>query len=260
MTLCECGCGQPIKEGNRFMHGHHARLLEIRKKISIANTGKRHKGLSGDLNPSKRPEVRAKISATLTGRHLTEETKRKLSFAFSGDKNPSKRLDVRKKISEGLIGRPVTEHQRQSQSKAMKKWYADPNSKKTIEEMNRYHSWILTDWDFYNKHGVTKTRYPYNNCFTEEFKEKIRKRDNYTCQVTGMTNEEHIKKYGKQLHVHHWNYNKNETNPFYFVSVTHDINSMANSKKDRMKWIDMFNGIMEDKYCEMLKEENKNGS
>jgi len=78
----------------------------------------------------------------------------------------------------------------------------------------------------------------------------IRARDDYKCVVTGMTNEEHKGKYGRALNVHHWTYDKDVTNPFYFVTVTCGINTMAGT--NRGEWIDMFNGMMEDKYCEMM--------
>ena len=109
---------------------------------------------------------------------------------------------------------------------------------------------INIDWDFYNEHGCLKHNYPYNDCFTEHFKDMVRARDGNKCVVTGMTNEEHKGKYGRALNVHHWTYDKDETNPFYFVTVTCGINAMA--EKNRGEWCDMFNGIMKDKYCEMM--------
>lgn len=122
-------------------------------------------------------------------------------------------------------------------------------------ELSKNISNAKIDWDFYNKYGTLKSKYPYASIMTKEFCENIRERDNYTCQVTGITDDEHIKKHGSKLHVHHWTYNKDETNPFYFITVSKSVNSMANSKNNQMQWIDMFNGIMEDKYCGMLKDE-----
>jgi hypothetical protein len=48
----------------------------------------------------------------------------------------------------------------------------------------------------------------YGGTFTDELKESVRKRDNYTCQLCGMTEEEHLIIYGMNLHVHHIDYNK----------------------------------------------------
>ena len=147
------------------------------------------------------------------GKHLTEEHKNKLSEAHLGEKNFN-------------YGKQPTEETRNKISNS------------------------LIDWDFYNEHGCLKSNYPYNDCFTRKFKDKIRVLYDNKCVVTGMTNEEHKAKYGMSLHVHHWMYNKDETNPFCFIPVTSEINGMANFNKS--EWQEMFNGIAEDKYCEML--------
>lgn len=41
-------------------------------KVSLANTGKKRPGQVGDLNPARRPEIRAKISANRWGRHAAQ--------------------------------------------------------------------------------------------------------------------------------------------------------------------------------------------
>jgi len=63
---------------------HHTKRPEVRAKISAAN--------SGENSVSKRPEVRAKMSINRKGKML-------------GDLNPSKRPEVRAKISERKRGR-----------------------------------------------------------------------------------------------------------------------------------------------------------
>lgn len=58
MELCECGCGQEAKEGNRFIRGHHTRGVtltnEHKKKLSEANLGRslseKHKRKIGEAN------------------------------------------------------------------------------------------------------------------------------------------------------------------------------------------------------------------
>lgn len=112
-----------------------------------------------------------------------------------------------------------------------------------------------TDIDFLLSTGgkYTRSTYPYSKCFKTLLKKQVRELYDNKCVVTGMTNEEHKEKYGCSLHIHHWTYNKDETNPFYFVPVTQSINSQANA--NHSQWRDMFWGIAEDKYCEMMKNE-----
>lgn len=94
---------------------------ETKRKISEANKGR--PGRRGDASPTKRPEVRAKISASKlgvsNGPH-SAETKKKISEAnkgrpgLQGDDNPSRRLDVRVKISQSLTGRVRSEEEREA--------------------------------------------------------------------------------------------------------------------------------------------------
>lgn len=94
---------------------------DTKRKISEANRGK--PGMVGDANPTKRPEVAAKISASKTGVSNgphTEETRRKISEANKGrpgkwgDDNPSRRDDVRAKISQALTGRVRSDAEREA--------------------------------------------------------------------------------------------------------------------------------------------------
>jgi len=62
---------------NNPMYGKR-HSLETRQLQSNSAKGKNTGKLIGDKNPSKRPEVREKISKSLTGRVITPETKEKL--------------------------------------------------------------------------------------------------------------------------------------------------------------------------------------
>ena len=54
--------------------------------------------------------------------------------------------------------------------------------------------------------------------WNEELKESIRKRDNYTCQICGMTQEESLIRYKGKLSIHHIDRNKNNCNPDNLVT------------------------------------------
>jgi len=36
IEYCACGCGSPVKKGNKFVHGHHVRIRSKNKKNEIA--------------------------------------------------------------------------------------------------------------------------------------------------------------------------------------------------------------------------------
>jgi len=61
------------------------RPLDVRERISATQKGKPRPWTTGDNNPMKRPEVRAKLSAAKMGHQVSPETRRKLS-AYRGEK------------------------------------------------------------------------------------------------------------------------------------------------------------------------------
>jgi len=68
--------------------------------------------------------------------------------------------------------------------------------------------------------------------FNNELKEEIRKRDNYTCQHCGITEEEHIIVFGKILTVHHIDYNKQNCNEDNLITLCGSDNTRANYNRD----------------------------
>lgn len=79
---------------------------------------------------------------------------------------------------------------------------------------------------------------PYPAKFNKALKAKIRKRDNYTCQVCKMTEEEHLIVYGCNLTVHHVDYNKENCKDFNLVSTCFGCNARVNF--NRGYWTSFF--------------------
>ena len=86
---------------------------------------------------------------------------------------------------------------------------------------------------------------PYSFDFTKELKEKIRKRDNYTCQHCGMTQEEHLKKYNQVPHVHHIDYNKMNCKEDNLITTCIKCNIRANF--NRNYWKKYFSNLNKEK-------------
>lgn len=102
------------------------------------------------------------------------------------------------------------------------------------------------DKEFYEKFGIKKSSYPYNDKFTYRLKRKLREFYDNRCVVTGMSNNEHKKLYGRHLFIHHWNYNKIEIDPYWMVPVCQTINNLA--EQDKEGWMSLFGGIVQEHY------------
>lgn len=111
---------------------------EIGQKISNQLRGKPKPMFIGDNNPSKRKDVREKISSIKKGVNPwiyfknPEEVKRKKSLSFKGESNPSKRQDVREKLSIMFKGRKLTEEWK-DKIKQKRRYQVIPNKDTSIE-------------------------------------------------------------------------------------------------------------------------------
>lgn len=79
---------------------------------------------------------------------------------------------------------------------------------------------------------------PYSSEFNEILKEKIRQRDNYTCQNCEFTNEEHLIIYNESLSIHHIDYNKKNCNENNLITLCKQCNVRANY--NRNCWINLY--------------------
>lgn len=74
----------------------------------------------------------------------------------------------------------------------------------------------------------------YGKNFTKELKEKIRERDNYTCQECGFTQVD----LGYTLSIHHIDYNKKNNTPNNLISLCKSCHQQTNFRRD--DWINYF--------------------
>lgn len=79
---------------------------------------------------------------------------------------------------------------------------------------------------------------PYTSQFNDELKEKIRRRDNYICQLCGVINEEHILIYGYDLVIHHIDYIKENCEENNLLALCNQCNLRVNF--NRAYWTDFF--------------------
>jgi len=68
----------------------------------------------------------------------------------------------------------------------------------------------------------------YPSKFNDALKEKVRKRDNYTCKNCSMTEEEHLVVFGTNLHIHHIDYIKEHCKEDNLITLCNGCNSRAN--------------------------------
>ena len=87
---------------------------------------------------------------------------------------------------------------------------------------------------------------PYGTEFNEELKEKIRRRDNYTCQIVGCEERQN----GRKFPVHHRDYRKQNNEEYNLITLCHSHHSATNSNRDywRNYFID---------YLSLRKEDSK---
>lgn len=165
-------------------------------------------------------------------------------------KGLNKKEDKRIKERTDKIDKYWETHSRYGKGMTYEEIFGKPKA----DRIKKQQSLSGIDMDFYEQYGHTRSSHPYNDIFDDECKEIVRKIYNYTCPVSGITNKEHKQKYGRQLTIHHWNYDKDADDLFYFIPVSKDVHGSAHGKKSRGDWIDMFNGIAEDRWCELFKE------
>ena len=175
--------------GNANLFGHH-HSAETKEKMKKARTGKTYEQIYGI---EKATEVRANMSKALKGRTF-----------------------------EDIFGKEQAERLRKNHSVKMKgliSWNkgltADTDCRVSGKE-NHY------NW----KGGISFEPYPLG--WTKTFKEQIRFRDRYTCQICGCSEVEN----SKRLCVHHIDYNKSNLSVDNLISLCRSCHIKTNYKRE----------------------------
>jgi len=213
-------------------------------------------------------ETKKKISESMKGFNpwanknecQIKETKRKISKAMKGRHN-SIRTEFKKGYRSLPIGYKHRKETREKISKAMKgrkawnkglKAEEYPNLKKSIDAMHRARA--IKGYLAWNK-GISCNKgannpawrggisfEPYGIEFNKELKIKIKRRDNYVCQLCGCPERETI----GGLYIHHINYNKKDNREENLITLCNSCHSRTNW--DREFWRIMLSELVNEKY------------
>ncbi len=182
---------------------------ESNRKNSESQKGEKHWNFGGHLPEEQKEkirlktkgkkrseETREKIRLARTGTHASEEARQIMRIASKGDKNGM----FNKKHSEEAI--------RKMRESTLGKYAMEKNP----------------NW----QGGKSFEEYPKE--FNKAFKEMVRKRDGYTCQECGYTEEQ----LGYRLTCHHADYDKHNNDPLNMTSLCKSCHGKTNF--DRNNW------------------------
>ncbi len=217
--LCACGCNEAVWNGNRYIIGHSNKG----KHASDQTKEKIKQSLSGERNPAKRPDVRAKLSIVKRGRFYpgtgfkkghkanigrpcSKETRRRISVSNKG-KHAGK-VPWNKKDKAIVICLQCSKEFLVHQCRTHKTAYANivrfcSHSCRAKHVFTGRNGELSGNW----KGGVSFE--PYCSKFNKRLKERVRERDGRVCQICRRTEKEN----GKKLAVHHIHYDKENCYP-----------------------------------------------
>lgn len=175
---------------------------ESKKKMSASHTGSKswNEGLTKETD-ERLLKCGAKITMALKGRHASEEAKANMRKAWK-EFDPRKRKTWIEKISAGTKGRKLSPE---------------------VSERRRGHG--NPNW----RGGKSFEPYPIG--WTRTFKEQIRFRDRYTCQVCRVPEAE----CDCRLCVHHKDYDKSNIEPNNLVSLCRSCHTKTNYHREEWR-------------------------
>jgi len=210
-----------------------------------------------DINEYKKYHIGKKQSETCKKKHslLTKKMWNNKEWAEKRKRDISrisKTSAYRKAVSESLKCKPKSKAHIKKVSEALKKKWQTPEYRAKMikanntKKMKRIRSKNSNGKNnaMYGKNGKLSPNWkggisfePYSPEFNKRLKKRIKKRDNYTCQLCEK----------KQfLHIHHIDYNKKNSVEYNLITLCRKCNGKVNF--NRKSWTKKFRQIIFDKY------------
>ncbi len=225
LVICACGCGELTESTDvrgrprRYVNGHNRRIPRIDTTCTYCGT---QLIVSGAIkNESGRYFCNRTCFSKYTGDQLRGTTRpdwvrQKISKGGKGKKLSE---ECKRKISEAHIGRKLSDEHRHNLSIAHR---GDKHSN--------------------GRGGTTSLPYPWD--WNETLREAIRQRDNYSCRICGITQEEHKTKFGKALSVHYIDYERGNSDPKNLVALCNVCHTKTNW--NRKHWPPYFQKMLQE--------------
>lgn len=182
------------------------------------------------------------------GIERADEIRKERSDQVLGDKNPSKNPETAKKISESLKEFLKNTSRDGKNNPFYGKNHSDDFKQKMSKIKSGQRSYDQNGYAKQRKNTPKKEQHPnwrggvsygdYCSKFDKKLKEQIKERDNYRCQICA---KENVK-----LHIHHIDYDKQNSNETNLISLCNSCHSKTNFQREA--WIIFFAPIMEKIY------------
>jgi hypothetical protein len=196
------------------------RKMPSRSKEYRDNVSKRHKGRIVSA------ETRKKISEWHKGKIISQETKDRMSKAHKGEGYSNSGQFVKGQVISGETRKKLSMVGKGRIPWNKGKKYKSPKQSLVTSGSNN------PNW----KGGISFEKYGQD--WTDDLKDSIRKRDNYTCQECRILQDE-LDEFIKVLDVHHIDYNKYNLNPKNLITLCRSCHAKTSFNRDY--WINYFN-------------------
>lgn len=210
----------------RFIKGHIPWIkgrkctMESRKKMSLAKIGR--KASQETIDRLRLVNLGNKYAL---GKGHSEKWRREMSLRMRGKNNP-------------MYGVHPSEEIRRKLSKSHKGFVMPIKTKRKISDA------LKGDKSPFWLGGISFE--PYTIDFNDMFKDRIKRRDDYTCKLCGLFDVDNLELYKCGLSIHYIDYDKKNTFPQNCISLCSRCNGLVN--RDRDIWKKHFQEILKESY------------